>query len=331
MSKTSIGWTDHSINPIRAKKDGATGHYCEKVSSGCANCYASAMQGRVFKMPAFPGHAKPNRENVEVYLDESKLQEVIRRKKPTKFFWCDMSDMFGEWVPFEWIDKCFATMALTPQHVHQVLTKRPERMAEYLQSNRLGLFSEAALTLGFNSNFELLDWCLKAQPPKYQGYWPLPNVWLGASVEDQKAADERIPHLLRCPAAVRFLSVEPLLGDIDFDKATCPTHARENLSRDGTFCNECGLDGWSGELAHPDLLELIDWVIVGGESGEGHRPMDMAHFESVCEQVIGAGVPLFVKQDSGRYPGTQGRISEKWWGYKQFPLNEPKESGQVEP
>src|SRR5437868_3326416 len=105
MGKTTISWTDHSINPIRArsKATNAVGHYCEMTSPGCANCYSSNFQKR-FNMPAFT--AGTRRGDIEPFLDQSKLQEVLRRKKPTKYFWCDMTDLFGEWVPDEWIDRC---------------------------------------------------------------------------------------------------------------------------------------------------------------------------------------------------------------------------------
>lgn len=132
MGKTSIEWTDHSINPIRArlKSTGAVGHYCEKISTGCVHCYASGLQRR-FQMPEFGGGQK--RDDIELFLDNKKLEEVRRRKKPTRYFWCDMTDLFGDWVQDEWIDACFDTMWLTPRHTHQILTKRPDRMVRYVR------------------------------------------------------------------------------------------------------------------------------------------------------------------------------------------------------
>lgn len=180
MGVTSIEWTDRSVNPIRArnKKTGAVGHYCVKIAPECANCYASGWQPR-FKMPPFQEQVKLIRNgDIEIFLDQSRLQEVLRRREPTKWFWCDMTDMFGDWVPEEFIDQCFAVMANTPHHTHQVLTKRPERMREYIvKSKRV-----------------------------------LPNVWLIVSAGSQETADEFIPILLDTPAAVRGLSAEPLLG-----------------------------------------------------------------------------------------------------------------------
>lgn len=264
MSKTGIQWTDHSINPIRASKlniagsgyeieSESRGHYCEKISPGCANCYASTLQRR-FNMPAF-GSAK-NRGNVNVGLDEKKLAEVLRRRKPTKYFWCDMTDMFGEWVPDEWIDKCFATMALTPQHTHQVLTKRPGRMAGYFAdlNTRSWMVRASGHILGDGVRDDV-NYAL-----------PLPNVWLGTSVEDMERTS-RIDHLLKCPAAVRFISAEPLLERTDF-----------------AFRN------WV------DDKHRIDWVIVGGESGHGARPCDVSWIRLIVEDCKIAGVSCFVKQ-----------------------------------
>lgn len=285
MGKTSIEWTDRSINPIRFGK----GHYCQKISPGCANCYASRMQVR-FGNPEFGGH-KPGATGGDVWLDRTKLDEVRRLRKPSRIFWCDMTDLFGDWVLDGWIDLCFATMALTPHHTHQVLTKRPQRMMDYfakLQSVCDGW--EAELRQKHNrpeavftpTNLLNLRWleATKLGGPK-SGYvaggpaidsetpWPLPNVWLGTSCEDQKRADERIPHLLRCQAAVRFLSCEPLLGPI--------------------------------RLAHPDFgfpsfNGGLQWVIVGGESGPGARPCGTNWIRSIVDQCHTASVPCFVKQ-----------------------------------
>src|SRR5262245_40444774 len=135
MPKTSIQWTDFSTNPIRYGK----GHYCQKISPGCAHCYASRLQPR-FGNPEFGGaggrapialtNGVTNHDLL--WLDPQALAAVLRRRKPTRYFWCDMSDLFGAWVPDEFIDRCFAVMALTRRHTHQILTKRPERMAAYL-------------------------------------------------------------------------------------------------------------------------------------------------------------------------------------------------------
>jgi protein gp37 len=153
MSKTLIEWADHTINPIRARnlETGAVGHFCEKVSPECANCYASDWNERV--RPQASGKLigtglsflPVNRAKVETFLDRSKLEEVLRRKKPTRYFWCDMTDLFGEWVPDAMIDACFAVMALTPHHTHMVLTKRADRMRAYMAAPERGVAWLAAI------------------------------------------------------------------------------------------------------------------------------------------------------------------------------------------
>ncbi|HXJ42484.1 MAG TPA: phage Gp37/Gp68 family protein, partial [Bryobacteraceae bacterium] len=252
---TSIEWTDRSVNPIRARridnKNRVPGHFCTKKSSGCANCYSSRMQVR-FGMPGFPGISKtPADMGIEVYLDDNVLKTVLALRKPSRIFWCDMTDMLGEWVPDNWIDKCFAVMGLTPQHTHQVLTKRAGRMAQYLTS------AETMLRV-FGSMGEIVAGTPQERLMDDPAEWPLSNVWLGTSCENQETADERIPHLRQTPAAVRFVSAEPLLGPVTLN-----------------------LDG-------------IAWVICGGESGQGARPMHQDWARSLRDQCAVADVPFFI-------------------------------------
>ncbi len=296
MAATSIEWTNHSINPIRATlelQDGKprpgapVGHYCEKISPGCTNCYASTFQKR-FRMPEFGSGQR--RGEVELFLDESKLQEVLKRRKPTKYFWCDMTDLFGEWVPDEWIDRCFATMASAFWHTHQVLTRRIDRAAEYLnqsayervtkiaadvlswgpsQQQAVAMLKKAGKRIPWNGSSEAF---CKGMDCGFD--WPLPNVWLGTSIENRDTL-HRLDELRDCPAAVRFLSLEPLLEDL-------------------------------GELN----LTGIHWVIVGGESGHKARPCNIDWIRSIVSQCREAGVPCFVKQG-----GSKIRISFKDWNY----------------
>jgi protein gp37 len=179
MAKTSIGWTDHSINPIRARHriTGKVGHHCVKTSPGCAHCYSSGMQERLFGAPPF---STAEAQHMEPFLDLKKLAEVRRRRTPTRYFWCDMTDFCGAWVLPEWQAACFATMAATPRHIHMLLTKRPERLAACLPA----------------------DWG--------SGY---PHVWLGVSVENRRWL-RRLDTLFGVPAVVHFASFEPLLGDL---------------------------------------------------------------------------------------------------------------------
>lgn len=323
MGKTSIEWCDHSVNPIRArdKATGAAGHHCEKVSPGCGNCYASRLQAR-FGLEEYSGPAR--RGKVEHYLDEKALASVLRRKTPTKFFWQDMGDLFGEWVPDGWAMRCLDVMARTPQHTHQVLTKRPDRMADFFRrwADLSGEDFEPKMARGpaatraahpsprgqlFASMLETMG-----EPPPGRAYpafdwmegmicWPdtFPQIWVGTSVENQRRADERIPHLLRVPAAVRFLSCEPLLGPVDLTALRFPDGSGTLNALTGQYRLNC-----EGVGGHPDFvaettepkLPRVGWAIVGGESGPDARPCRVEWVRSVLEQCKAVGVPAFCKQ-----------------------------------
>lgn len=260
MGKTSIEWTDHSVNPFRATNKSAIalgsdgeedrprhGHFCVKISDGCKNCYSSRMQPR---FNTFEFVAK-NRDKLELWLDENKLLEVVRRTIPTKYFWCDMTDMFLDDYTDEWILKCLDAMRVTPHHIHQILTKRPERMCDLFQRLRLNPIGR---------DFWFVD-------PKAvnigRSFMPLmTHVWVGVSVENQSMADRRLPWLLRTPAAARWVSYEPALGPVRFR----------------------------------NFLPGINWIVVGGESGPGARPFDVRWARDTIAQCQVASVPCFVKQ-----------------------------------
>lgn len=281
MGDTShIQWTDATWNPIAG---------CSVVSPGCTNCYAMRQAGTRLKNTfLYRGLTKPSKGGPvwtgELRLNEKALDAPLRWRKPRRIFVNSMSDLFHENVSDEWIDRIFAVMALCPQHIFQVLTKRPERMAEYIAPYERRHAVNAA---------SLADQGRVAVATQRHGmvpmYWPLPNVWLGTSVEDQKRADERIPVLLETPAAVRFLSVEPMLGPVDLRDCglghpDCSRHAGgEDL--------QVALGG--GRATVPSCL---DWIIVGGESGPGARPFDIAWARSIIQQCKTAGVACFVKQ-----------------------------------
>lgn len=279
MGITSIEWTDRSINPFRARDgQGHTGHHCEKISPGCANCYASTMQRR-FLMSEYN---KVRRAGIELFLDESKLQEVLRRKTPTKWFWCDMTDMFLEDYPDEWIDKCFAVMALTPQHTHQILTKRPERMRHYLGTNETSRqFRMQKIWM------EMLDF---REDADHMIHLPFPNVWLGVSVEDQQTADERIPVLLETPAVVRWISAEPLLGTVNLYKVD----VRGEFWLYYNTLSGVKHDGQSTDPIQP--VGKLDWVFVGGESGVKARDCSVDWMKEIVRQCGIYKTPVFVKQ-----------------------------------
>lgn len=240
MSKDSkIEWTDATWNPV-------TG--CSKVSAGCKNCYAEGVARRWWGDRKFT--------DVEIHLE--RLSQPLNWMKSQRIFVNSMSDLFHVRVPFEFIDSVFTTMYLAQHHTFQILTKRPERMFEYMKDRNFTAMSAAGK--------EALIY---------------PNVWLGVSVEDQKTADERIPLLLQTPAAVRFVSAEPLLGPVDLDK----------------FLG-CGWEGgWKNcPEASSGKCNGLDWVICGGESGPGARPFDIRWARSLRDQCKSAGVPFFMKQ-----------------------------------
>lgn len=290
MGKTSIEWTEFSVNPIRARHGRRTGHYCEKVSPGCTHCYASRMQPR-FGLPQFQDQRL---SDVRTFLDASTLLKVLSRKKPTTYFWCDMSDMFGEWVPNEWIAACFGVMSATPQHRHQVLTKRAKRLPvwfdwlrETVALGRYGAAGDSLPELCRSAAVGYLCDHLTEHSPLLVGYdnqWPLPNVHLGVSVEDQPRAMERIPYLLATPAAVRFISAEPLLGPLEIV---------------GYLSGEYAPEDWGGAMAEA-FGPSLDWVIVGAESGPSCRPCNVNWIRELVRQCRQTQTAVFVKQLGGR-------------------------------
>ena len=274
---TKIEWTNETWSPIVG---------CSKVSEGCRNCPKLRTARRLAEMP----HTRSLYSSVTALssgddwnghigiADDRVWCKPLHWRKPRRIFVCSMGDLFHENVDFRTINCVFAIMSICPQHTFQVLTKRPEQMAAYFCSPNV---------------------------------IPLPNVWLGVTVENQATADERIPILLETPAVVRFVSCEPMLEPVD-------------LSYDGLgiMCPECGGTGEITDPEHPmhpdktleppdenwclaccgdpaPVVVGIDWVICGGESGPGARLMDPDWARLLRDQCRDVGVPFFVKQMSG--------------------------------
>jgi protein gp37 len=205
-----------------------------------------------------------------------------------------MGDLFHESIPDAWIDRVFAVMALAPQHTFQVLTKRSARMRAYVGNlpNRDDLVAKAAVWIwGGKDTDAVFGGVMRAVRQ------PLPNIWLGVSAEDQRRADERVPDLLATPAAVRFVSAEPLLGPIDFSGHCDGWSFIHSLQGQRYHDNP---DGPSSCQSYPKL----DWIIVGGESGSGARPMHPDWARSIRDQCAAAGVPFFFKQWGEWAPST---------------------------
>lgn len=295
-ANSNISWTDASWTPIRArnKETEKVGWHCEKVSGGCDHCYSGDYNEDRFGtgLPFKPGHLK----DVDIFLDEKMLLAPLAWKKPRKIFVCSMTDLFGHWVPDEWIDKVFAVMALCPQHTFQILTKRSKRMRYYMTE----LKRDEAIT---GPMMEIIAEARKIMPSHLYNMtdWPLPNVHLGVSCEDQTRAEERIPDLLATSAAVRFVSAEPLLEELNLDEFVNPVKIYEG--------------GFTADL---DVTKL-DWVICGGESGKERRPMQIEWADKLRLACDDGGTYFFFKQDNAHKPGQRGRASDDLWACKQFP------------
>ena len=280
-SMSNIEWTDETLNVIVG---------CDKISTGCQNCYAI---DQAYRNNAIAQKLKADSKNLgrleyyeglterigdrkewtgKIAFVPEALEIPFKRKKPTRYFVNSMGDLFHKDVTDSQLDQIFAVMALTPHHVYQVLTKRPERLHEYCKTAKQRI-RIAAVDIGKAKGIdhEIFETC--------QWDYPLPNVWLGVSVENQKAADERIPLLLKTPSSKRFVSCEPLLEKIEIYNYLTSPFRYEPRTRDNP---------------HPPVL---DWVIAGAESGYNARHMDESWIRDLARQCEGAEVPFFYKQN----------------------------------
>ena len=322
MTKTKIEWATDVWNPTVG---------CTKISQGCKNCYAERIYERFHPNEKFTS---------EVRLFLERLDQPLHWKKPRRIFVDSMSDLFHESIDQPFIAQVFATMAIAKWHTFIILTKRPKRMFEILGD------------LTFDKDIELWQeqmcfvegWC--SQDFDY----PLPNVWLGVSAEDQKTANERIPWLLKTPAVVKFVSVEPMLEKIDLyrsiqvsgdDDVWDEINAQEDVdgeSEPEQFIEECEAEcdwvNYGNDLVvNPEWYEWernrnniarfkvmkrdLLWVICGCESGQQARPMDLDWARSLRDQCQAAEVPFFLKQANidgklVKMPAIDGEIWDKY-------------------
>ncbi len=321
MAKSKIEWTTETWNPIISG--------CSIISEGCQNCYAMKMANRLEHMgqEKYKGLTRKTAKGktiwngkINIDMNDKALYEPLKTKKPTMYFVNSMTDLFHEDVPFEAIDKIMAVIALTPQHTYQVLTKRDERMYEYFcQSRPLDFEINNILDLYpvKGSKFELY----KIAEKFISNPTVLPNLWLGVSIENKETLP-RIDKLRETPAAVRFLSCEPLLSDIDF------TVVEELNEGEKDFLYHNLLSGICTTTTNHVFTEFdvkynktpkIDWVIVGGESGHVARPMHPDWVRSIRNQCKDANIPFFFKQWGEYLPyGTKTDVLMNQFGETDF-------------
>lgn len=285
MGKTKIEWATHSWSPV-------TG--CTPISPGCKNCYAKRMAQRLagrFGYPEAPHH-------FDVTLHPDRLEQPLKWKKPCKIFVCSMSDLFHDAVNTldpTFIREVFAVMALSPHHVFQLLTKRP-RIAKMTLTDEFVDSVERAIDGICDDN----GWC----SPELK--WPLSNVWLGVTAENQEQADRRIPILLQIPAVVYYVSVEPMLEKINFDYDSDACHCGELLQN-----HQWETHSFVSSLSSY-LIDDIDQVICGAETGPGKRLMKLDWARNIRDQCQSANTPFFFKKDSQGNHELDGRTWEEF-------------------
>jgi protein gp37 len=310
---TGIEWTDETWNPT-------TG--CDRVSPGCDNCYALTMAARLKGM----GSAKYQRDGnpatsgpgFGLTMHDDVLSLPLTWRKPRRAFVNSMSDLFHKDVSDEFIARVFAVMAATPQHTYQLLTKRHGRMQSLLSRGELG-------AEGFP---DMVEEAMAEFTHASLDVWPLPNLWLGVSVENQQWADIRIPALLDTPAAVRWLSLEPLIGPVNLGIGD-PHRGHDCDDVNGhphpPICLTCSTDD-ENEVEYfrrePDGGG-ISWVVVGGESGSGARPMRPEWVHSLRDECAEAEVPFFFKQ--------AGAVLAREWGCSDRKGGDPDEWPEIFP
>ncbi len=268
--KSAIEWTDATWNPVLG---------CSIVSPGCTNCYAMKEAYRFGFNPNLQRYHGLTKKVNDRPVWTGKIAKApnttwlapIERKKPTKYFVNSMGDLFHEDCPDDWILDALTVMAIANQHTFQIVTKRADRMWEFMSRPRL--LEEI-----------YLNWYTFSDGAREVHGWPLSNVWLGVSTERQQEADERIPLLLETPAAVRFISAEPLLGPLNLFDFIGP---------------------WGPTPQSLQAPPALDWVIVGGESGQKARPMHPDWARSLRDQCGAAGIPFFFKQWGEWAPSTE--------------------------
>lgn len=285
---TSIEWTDESWNPVRG---------CAMVSPGCTNCYAMRQAARMGGPGgAYEGLTRSSSSGPlwtgRATFVQDMLGAPLRWRRPRRVFVNSMSDLFHDDLTDHEIAAIFGVMAASPRHVFQILTKRAQRMErwfEWVASQSDGTYMDPPSHVCYRAARRALPAGEAAGVDGATMAWPLPNVWMGVSVEDQRRADERIPPLLRTQAAVRFVSYEPALESVDFTRLHAGPYDHLNALTATSYSTTFG---W---VNHSDIRPL-SWVICGGESGPRARPFDLGWARATVAACRAAGVACFIKQ-----------------------------------
>jgi protein gp37 len=304
MQQTKIGWTDFSANLLKYRNaEGVIVWACVHASEGCRFCYSEALAKRWGRGEAFTAE---NMKSLTPFFDTKEADEILRSKKIAgkKVFIDDMTDLFGEWVSDEIIDQHFAIFALRPDVTFQVLTKRAERMREYMTEyvagkRRLGDALGDNDSIGARLMVARHGYGVEGRGNGKPPYQAPKNVHFGVSVEDERNLLERVPELVKMPGAVKWLSIEPLLSPITTEAFS-------------TFF-------YSG-FEEPPYDDAISGIVIGGESGHGHREMPLANAIKLARDAQQAGAAVYFKQDSGPRPGMQGRVPDDVWAMKDWPV-----------
>lgn len=306
--QSKIEWTDATWNFVIG---------CTQVSAGCDHCYAMTMHNKRHKAwegGTFPGAPKQyHKPFSEVQIIPERLEMPLRWQKPRKIFVNSLADLFHKDVPTDVIDQAFGVMAASPKHTFQILTKRPQRMLRYLSDpeTKKRIWHAGRPLVERIRRKDMYDIVPVAKPGQgpdwcYPAQWPLPNVWVGTSVENQEAA-YRIDYLIQTPAAVRFLSCEPLIGPLDLEKWLWLRGDFETDTWVDAVGRARGEGGTSSPIESYEMAGDIHWVIVGGESGYGHRPIDPEWVRALRDDCNDADVAFLFKQWGGHTSKAGGR------------------------
>ncbi len=303
MPKTKIEWTEYSWNPV-------TG--CTPISEGCRNCYAARMAKRLAGRCGYPKD-----EPFKVTLHPERLEEPFSWRKPRRVFVCSMGDLFHPDVPEKFIYDIWDVMVKNRQHTFLILSKRPDRMKSFIERVMANRMDYAYMLGNTPEGKEVRKWAQR----------PIQNIWLGVTAENQEQADKRIPVLLQIPAAVRFVSVEPMLGPVNLTRINLGVQKTRGYGSRQIIWD--ALSGWEKQYEtnrslrsmfqqtpkcmSNDIGGRLNWVICGGETGPGARPMHPDWVRDLRDQCVRTGVPFLFKSWGEFAPSPDTEMGSEYW------------------